>query len=142
MRREYKTGSMYALWRWKDIYWRGELYLRRLILIQCPLFSVMLHFIKSPDRQRHLHDHPVSMLSIILSGSYWEATGSRLNYRLRYRKWFNWIPATKKHRITHVHGKCITLCFAGRRVREWGFYTEHGWVQWQQYHKLYDSSTS
>ena len=150
MRREYKTGSKYALWMWKDIYWRGELYLRRLILVQCPLFSIMLHWIKQPDKQRHLHDHPVSMLSILLKGEYLEATdycflgnGNIWPDKYKHAKWFNWIPATKKHRITHIPDSgCITLCIAGPRTREWGFYTEEGWIQWQKYHELYDSSTS
>lgn len=143
MRREYKTGTQYCVWRWKDIYWKGELYLRRLIIVQCPLFSIMFHWIKAPDRQRHLHDHPVSMLSIILSGLYWETWEFNGKSGLRYVSSYNWIPAHKRHRITHVYpGGCITLCIAGPRVREWGFHTEDGWIHWQKYHELYDSSTS
>ena len=143
MRREYKTGSAYALWRWKDIYWQGELYLRRLILVQCPLFSIMLHWIKQPDKQRHLHDHPVSMLSIILSGCYIEVINPYGQHRPILHTWYNWIPNHKAHKITAVPiGGTITLCFAGPRRQEWGFFTEQGKIHWQEYHKLYDSSTS
>ena len=145
LRREYKTGSAYAIWRWKDIYWQGELYLRRLILVQCPLFSIMLHWIKQPDKQRHLHDHPVSMLSIILRGAYLEQTGKYNScniYLAHVRKWYNWIPYTKAHKIFGVCGNVITLCFVGPRKQEWGFYTENGKIPWKEYHKLYDSSTS
>ena len=140
MRREYKTGTQWCAWRWKDILWAGELYLRRLIIFQCPLFSIMLHWIKQPDKQRHLHDHPVSMLSIILSGGYVELRDDGHHPR----KYFNWIPAKASHRITMISEwkPCITLCIAGPRTREWGFYTEHGWMRWQEYHELYDSSTS
>ena len=130
MRREYKTGTKWCAWRWKDIYWRGELYLRRLIIFQCPLFSIMLHWIKQPDKQRHLHDHPVSMLSIILKGKYiedyWTADESfywPFGFPIGQReiRWINWIPSYRAHQIVAVHESgVITLCFAGPREREWG----------------------
>ena len=138
MRREYKHGSKYALWRWKDIYWNNQLYLRRLILFQCPLFSIMLHWFHSPDMQRHLHDHPVSMLSVILKGWYLEERESGQHIR----DFLNWIPSTTAHRIASVSFGTITLCFAGRRKREWGFHTEDGWIHWKDYHTKYEGSTS
>ena len=140
-RREYEHGSRYALWRWKDIYWNGRLYLRRLILVQCPLGSIMLHWIKSPDKQRHLHDHPVSMLSFILSGGYWELTADRYTH---WKRRFNYIDCYKPHKIVAVHPykETITLCLAGRRKRDWGFYTEGGWIHWKVYHEMYEGSTS
>jgi hypothetical protein len=121
------------------------------------MFSIMLHWIKAPDRQVHLHDHPVSMLSVVLKGFYIEEgvedscltlviDGKRFdaclsNYTKVVRS-VNWIPATKRHRISAVRGDVLTLCFAGRRKREWGFYTEDGWMQWQEYHKQYGGNTS
>lgn len=50
----------------------GDVYLRRLYLIDCPLFGVMLHNIRRPDQDRALHDHPFSFVSLILRGGYVE----------------------------------------------------------------------
>ena len=141
MRREYKTGSKYALWRWKDMMWCGELYLRRLILVQCPLFSIFIHWFHTPDKQRHLHDHPVSFISIILSGFYIEETFDGRKHR---RINFSYINCYKVHKISKIDpvDKTVTLCIAGPRVREWGFYTEDGWIHYKKYQKLYGGSTS
>lgn len=145
IRREYKSGTKYCIWRWKEIFWQGELYLTRLHIFQCPLFSIMLHWIHTPDLQRHLHDHPVSMLCFILWGSYLEVYDpyqGKLKPQWvdsEWRSFFNWIPANKVHRIVEISkSPVITLCFAGRRKREWGFYTENGWVHWRLYQQFYD----
>lgn len=143
MRREYKTGMKWCVWRWKDIYWQGKLYLRRLHVLQTPLFAIMLHFIDDYDRQEHLHDHPVSMISIILKGYYWEKTEQDLFGPQYLRLWFNVIPANRRHRIIGISdGGCVTLVICGPRRQKWGFYTENGWVYWEKYHDLYDGSTS
>ena len=139
-RREYKTGTAWCLWRWKDVLWQEELYLRRLILVQTPWFSIMLHFIESPDMQQDLHDHPVSFFSFILKGYYVEDTGDGQMY---VRSLYNWVPATTKHQITALSdGGVVTLCFAGPRVRDWGFHTNDGWVYWKDYHKTHEASTT
>lgn len=139
MRREYKSGSRYALWRWKDIYWNEELYLRRLILIQCPLFSIMLHWFHSEDKQRHLHNHPVSMLSIVLRGYYVEEV---YDSGIRKIKWWNFIPSYKFHKVIYASLNCTTLCFAGPREQGWGFLTKHGFIPWRKYHEEHEGSTS
>lgn len=46
-------------------------YMRRWILLQCPLFSVRLHKFMRSDHDV-LHDHPWSFFTLILSGGYWE----------------------------------------------------------------------
>ena len=140
MRREYKSGTKYCIWQWKEIFWRNELYLTRLILIQCPLFSVMLHWIHAPDKQRHLHDHPVSMICFVLSGYYCEYTKTSTHkiQKPRLVNWVNWIPFNKQHQIVIISkSPVITLCFAGRRVQEWGFYTKNGWIPHKEYQELY-----
>ena len=150
MRREYESGSKWAIWRWKDITWNGELYLRRLHIFQCPWFSILLHFIKTEDKQRHLHDHPVDMFCVVLKGAYCEDRGeTREAGGYLWPKWrdvvfFNWIPAYRKHRITYLalREQCITLCFCGPRKREWGFHTEDGWIPWREYHAKYEGGTS
>lgn len=135
--RKYKSGSGFAFWRYTDISTDGDLYLRRLIIAQVPkIGSIMLHWIKRPDRARDLHDHPVSFLSILLRGTYYELipdpTGGE---KVNFITWWNFKRATDAHRITNVFGpkQVLTLVFAGPKRREWGFHTKRGWIPWRQY---------
>ena len=95
-------------------------------------FNIFLHrFIKSdPD---DLHDHPWSFRSIILKGGYWEYTKQGKFWRgpLSYR--YN--PADTFHRVELDKNipYCWTLFIPGKRVKDWGFDTEKGWVQHEQY---------
>ena len=139
-RREYKSGSAWALWRWTDIVVDGELYLRRLHIIQIPIVgAIMLHWIKKPDSHPDLHDHPVSFLSIVLRGSYLEERfvgPPRDDIRaLRLVRRFNIVSAKTAHRITNILGPrgVVTLVFAGPKANEWGFYTPAGWQHWRGY---------
>jgi hypothetical protein len=154
-RRRYRTGSAWALWRWTDVVHDDVLYLRRLHLIQVPrVGAIMLHWIKKPDPQIHLHDHPVSFLSIPVWGWYIEEVVgpkgiptriSQFNLGFpggiahitpvhRVRRWWSFVPATKAHRIISTSpGGVVTLVFAGPKVREWGFYAERGWTPWTNY---------
>lgn len=116
---------------------RGELYLRRLHLIQTPWFAIMLHWIVKPDLQPDMHDHPVSFLSIPLRGGYIEEipfSGHVRQWRwISSRRW-NYKRATDRHRIPGTApGGCLTLVFAGPVVRSWGFHTPKGWVPWREY---------
>lgn len=137
MRREYKSGSSFALWRWKDVVQDGELYLRRLHLIQTPWFSIFVHWIPRPDRDEFLHDHPVTFLSIVLKGWYFEVRESSQ----RMVRWFNFVHATDAHRIIYVHPTgAITLVFSGPPQRVWGFHTYKGWVSWRDYYAAKDAA--
>lgn len=128
--REYHTGMRYCLWRWKNI---EDGYLLRLHLFQCPLFCICFHFYSKGDPHRAPHDHPVTFLSLIIRGHYVEWR----NGTYHARHWFNFIKADFNdiHKIIWVAPKTTTLCFMGPRVREWGFHTPEGWVQWQEYYK-------
>lgn len=127
------------VWRWFDIIPDGEteIYLSRLNLLNTPWFSVKVHWIRKPDQDRHLHDHPWSFLSFVLSGHYDEVTPAIFNglatTRTRRIKWFNFKSAPQSHRISKVARNTITLVFTGPKVREWGFITESGWVHWRKY---------
>lgn len=127
--RRYRSGMRWCVWRWTDVVLDGALYLRRLHLVQTPLFSVMLHWIVRPDPQPDMHDHPVSFASIVLRGGYDEATpaGER---RIR---WLNLKRATDQHRIVWAQLNTLTLVLAGPVVRPWGFHTKRGWIPWRKY---------
>lgn len=134
--RKYKTGSKWALWRWTDV---DSEFIRRLHLIKTPWFAICLHWILKPDPEPHLHDHPVSFLSLILSGGYteWRYDGKRDRYHSQRNSWFNWIRATPddRHSIILVKPKTLTVCFMGPKTREWGFHTDEGWIYWRDYYK-------
>lgn len=139
--RLYKSGSVWAFWRWT--FTQAE-HITRFHLIKTPWFAICLHWIHKPDPEPDLHDHPVTFLSIILKGWYSEwrqrswVGGGYL--RRVWRKRYNWIEARSddKHSIACVSpGGCLTLCFMGPKVREWGFHTNEGWMYWKDYNKKY-----
>lgn len=107
----------------------GVLYLWRLRLVDCRAFGVYLHRFHAPDQDRYLHDHPFSFLSLVLWGWYdEEVRGS-----WRRVRWFNWKPAPGAHRVVRISPRLWTLVVRGPRVREWGFYTPTGWVDWRTF---------
>ena len=132
--RRYKTGMGFAVWRWTDVVLNGDLYLRRLHIIQVPkLGAIMLHWIKRPDPQPDLHDHPVTFLSIPLRGLYGELICRDGRYDSREIRWWNFVRAGDCHKIMYVSDNLLTLVFAAPKSREWGFHTAAGWVSWKDY---------
>lgn len=81
--------------------------------------SIRLHFIKRPDSDRHLHDHPWNARTFILSGGYVEEREDDRYYRMAgdtARLNFG-----EFHRIDHVLPNTVTLFVMGKRRGEWGF---------------------
>ena len=130
--REYKSGMRWAFWRWTKV---PSDYIFRLHLLKTPWFAVCLHWIKGPDAEPWLHDHPVTFLSLILRGRYTEKRG--VNKDHCYRVWWNFIRANRadRHKIVAVTPGTLTLCFMGPKRQEWGFYTQDGWVWWKNYNR-------
>lgn len=131
----------WALFSWFDIpspHNPEMVYLRRLRVIQTPLFGVYLHWIFEPDSDRDAHDHPWRFWSLVVRGGYveklWDA-GVGLNGREFCRAWWSLhsIQTNQAHTITEIWGRPLTLVFVGARVREWGFWTDKGWVAWRLY---------
>jgi len=145
--RQYKSGTGWCFWRWT---FTPSGYITRLHIIKSPWWAIMLHWINGPDPEPHMHDHPVTFLSVILRGGYvekmpivrhqftvmgWVERPGVAHYE---RRWFNYIRAGKHiHTIVYVKPNTLTLCFVGPKVREWGFHTEDGWVFWKEYNKKY-----
>ncbi len=145
--RKYKSGTSWCFWRWTDV--RSE-YIRRLHILKTPWFAICLHWIMKPDPEPYLHDHPVTFLSLFLRGGYSEARqrpGERAPSNITHH-WYNFIRAKSndRHTITHVKPKTLTLCFMGRKVREWGYHKPVGsmeiagerarvyeWIYWKDY---------
>ena len=151
--RKYEHGMRWAFWRWTSVCKNGAEYLRRLHLLKTPWFSVMLHWIRHPDPDAVLHDHPVGFVSFVLRGSYVEQIPDPVEpvaklytkgpnylpiifwrcYSHRVR-WFNFKRATDKHYISHVEPKTLTLVFAGPKRREWGYSpVPETFIPWQEF---------
>ncbi len=146
--RKYKSGTGWCFWRWTRT---DSEYILRLHIVKTPWFAVCLHWIRKPDAEPWLHDHPVSFLSIVLRGEYAElrcntsAFDERWHHtRIKVNKWFNFVRATPNdsHRIILCRANTLTLCFMGPKTREWGFHipapregrTCHTWIMWKDYY--------
>ena len=142
--RAYKSGMRWCVWRWTEV---PSDYILRLHILKTPWFAVCLHWINGPDAEPHLHDHPVTFLSLVLRGGYVErrqqlmphgGCGLRVivdTYPCRYV--WNFIRATPfdRHRIVSVQPGTLTICFMGPKRRDWGFHTPDGWVYWKDYNR-------
>lgn len=99
-------------------------------------FAVRIHIIKAADRDRHLHDHPFNFRTFILSGHYTEERVDGPIYRRRGTTYK--LKATEPHRITGLTASpfedgVITMFITGRRKQPWGFYTDKGKTNYEDY---------
>ena len=115
----------------------GAFHFHRLRIFQCSLFGIYLHYIYKADEDKHQHDHPWDFWSLVLEGSYAEFIDNRMYSRsflsLKYNK------AEFYHKLANVLGKnkrCVTLVFAGKRRRNWGYVTKSGWIDNETYRNL------
>ncbi len=137
--RKYKSGTGWCIWRWTDV---DSEYILRLHVLKTPWCAVCLHWIRKPDAEPWLHDHPVSFLSFILRGGYTELR-RRVDGRLHHKvnRWFNIVRASRfdRHRIILTRANTLTLCLMGPKTREWGFHVwreinHTGWIGWKDYY--------
>lgn len=107
-------------------------------------YRLKLHHILRSDHDRHLHDHPWGFVSIVLWGGYYEEIevpdpfmDDGVPWRVQVWRRVGSIAvrrAKHKHRVILRRDRpAWTLILRGRRVREWGFWTECGWQQWRRY---------
>lgn len=127
-------------------------YLRRWSLWLPFGWSIKLHQILRADDDRCSHDHPWSFLRIILWGGYTEEfrheRPSDTGYGVHVssgtqtlKSWRPWAPwrvylcsGSFRHRITALSGKSSwTLVVCGPKVREWGFFTNSGFMPWKSF---------
>jgi hypothetical protein len=104
--------------------------------VKTPWFAVCLHWIRKPDAEPYLHDHPVSFLSIILRGKYAELRKTGGRTEILVHRWFNFVRADRRdrHRIVFTRKNTLTLCLMGPKTREWGFHMPEGWLGWKAYY--------
>lgn len=145
-----QASPRWAVLRPFDIYAKdgsGDVYLHRIRLIQTPWFAVYLHDLNLPDSDRFPHDHPWAFCSIVLRGGYTEVVyqpvfgcvrqvDGRMAQRTvrRHSRWSAHRMGTDvAHEITQVQPRTKTLVLCGPRSRNWGFWTDNGFVPWQEY---------
>jgi hypothetical protein len=129
-------------WRWSShfvIGKPGDPMMHRWRLIQTPWFGVYVHFIFREDLDNGSHDHPWQFWSLVLSGGYTEElhldprdrAGLVVPLHVVSRWTLHHFPLHRAHRITSVRPGTTTLCVVGRKLRVWGFYDEHQWVDYR-----------
>lgn len=134
-----------------------ETYLIRYSLpwLTCKWFAVKMHNILLSD-DACLHDHPWSFISVILRGGYLEhrtidrpsamfdicgVGPETISFKIAkyYRAgYILWRPKNTIHRLQllEIDGKiqtAWTLVITFRKVKEWGFFTPKGFVNWREY---------
>lgn len=103
----------------------------RYFVLRTPLFAIFLHHFRRSDNDRHVHDHPWSFVTLLLSGGYWEHLPDRTS---KWRKRFSILyrPAEWQHWV-EIEKPVWTLVLRLRRRREWGFVTPRGWINHSAY---------
>ncbi len=136
----------------------NSIYLVRYRLTRFSWFRLYVHVINRSDSDRDMHDHPWAFWSLILRGGYMEYTPSKgagwdpdfydgrsysAGSLLRHK-------ATDLHRLqlfpginpkTNLYDEAfeipaVTLVWAGKKTRRWGFQTESGWVPFEEYEEF------
>lgn len=124
-----------GFFRWQFVHdlENGDLYLQRLWLIKTRWFAIALHWFHQPDKARDLHDHPWSFLSIVLRGHYRETLPGDHKGRIVSR--WNYKPhgPAGAHSVTYITPGLLTLVIRGPKRQRWGFYTEDGFVDSEEY---------
>lgn len=126
----------------------ADQYMKRWWLLALPGGRrVYLHKFIGSDWSRDLHDHPKWFVSIGLWGGYVEEVGEHayvhshdlkgwLTKRRRrwVAPWVRFFPATQIHRLrVNRRRPCWTIVITGSISREWGYWSEDGWVDWRTY---------
>lgn len=95
-----------------------------------------VHRTMRSDHDRHRHDHPWHFVSIILATGYTEEieTNHGLVRQLARPGDVLFRHAHHRHRLElEPSADCWSLVFTAPKSHDWGFYTETGFVPWQQY---------
>lgn len=126
---------------------------KRTGLIRLPWLKdcgVYVHRIDTPDNDRHLHNHPYSFGSFILSGHQIQGTltpDGVKNEWLRPPRYY-YMPRERFHRVQALpFGPCWTLFLAGKpqwmvhpdtkkQVHLWGMSVDGKFVDWVTYRKM------
>lgn len=121
----------------------GETYLNRWFIVKDnERANVYLHIFLASDPERPLHDHPWASNTLVISGECNEIVGrikARRIAETRIRKLkagdMRSRSAEEPHRILLANNSAymITIFTTGPMVRDWGFWTENGWIDAREF---------
>ncbi len=94
-------------------------------------YQMYLHCMTGSDDDRAMHDHVAPNASLIWQGSYIEHTPIGAFIRKSGDVIFR--QAEELHRLELNEGPCWTLFVTSKKIREWGFMCEKGWVHWKDF---------
>lgn len=119
----------------------GIVHFRRYCLLSTYWFNVYIHQILKSDEDNHFHDHPFDFISLILKGSYEEFYSKAPHHLTVFCK--KYLPvqvarhqAEDAHKLTLLTPEVWTLVFTSKRKRTWGYHTQYGWIDFQNYREL------
>ncbi|MCM8530694.1 MAG: hypothetical protein NE330_05985 [Lentisphaeraceae bacterium] len=93
--------------------------------------SLLLHHFLKPDDDAHLHNHPWTGISTILSGGYVEETLAGVQEMKALQS--NSITADKYHRIKSLEDNTWSLVHTGDKEGEWGFLVDGEHIHYMEY---------
>lgn len=130
---KYDAEVKWAFMKGVDIIINGEVYLRRLMILKCPWFSIYLHKFFKGDEDLCGHNHPFCFYTVILTHGYKEEVDGEVFFRKPRRIYYR--PAEWTHRVilNENDPKPLTLVLTGPKVQEWGFFTKNGFVHWKDF---------
>lgn len=116
----------------------GVVHFLRYRLLWTPWFKIYLHKICRSDEDAHMHDHPWNFVSLILWGGYKEWARYPKSWCDEFeRVHFKWHLIQHHHEDAHkielITPHVWSLVFAGRKDHPWGYQTEFGWIEHQDY---------
>lgn len=119
----------------------GELHFQRYSILSLPFFSIYLHKIYKSDEDKHLHNHPWNIFTIILQGSYEEKLlgGSKLVYKLTTREPgnFAWRSRNRYHKINQIFSpEVTTLALVFGKKSSWGYWVNNQHIEQEEYRKM------
>ena len=130
----------------------GQPYIFRWYLVRDrSLACIYIHLQVADDPERPMHDHPWDNCTVLISGGYIEQCGRVAGNEIR-QKWIERIvPGTVKRRnATDPHrlmlGKgvqySVSIFTTGPRIRDWGYWTDKGWMDADDFGVTQEGNTS
>jgi hypothetical protein len=140
--RRSRTSWSWGFMRKHWVTFDGAVFNKRLQIVQCPWFAVLLTKIYRPDTERDPHTHHRSFASWIISGGYTEKVfrdpGNLGDMLMRtHGRWsVHVLRNDTAHTITSIEKPLWTLVFCGPMSASFDFWTPSGKkVNWKDYRK-------
>ena len=114
---------------------KGVVHFKRWRVFSTPWFDVNIHGIYESDKDKHLHNHPWWIFTIVLWGGYREGSGGSYVDRGFLHPSYS---STDKYHIIETMKRVptYTLAIMGKPKSDWGYRVKGKHVQHDVYRKL------